>query len=437
MGFNRLPPEILLRICELLCDDCQGWWDGKEPTPVYSFLQDPYTSLRALSLVCKSIGYIAQRVLHRHFGYGLRDDSKSIVQLCRTVSNNPNLARELRWVDLSLPDCDTAPEEVVEGWLPETINKLSHHLVNGGEGIPDMPLLIALILLQAPNIERLEDDRNSLHLTFEDVIRDHTLPPRLKQLRLGSSIHVINDLITVDLSWDRVGGFINNLKELESLIIYCPLASGVDERISFESLRALRLRGFHMPPKDLENLLSRIPNLETFGFNRIYHRNYEMPEPATGPEILRVLVKRNDTLRRLELNMSCTHDNVKALLELTKLEELRMGLGASHRNHYSRGRAIGKQYFKSIMPPSLRKLHLVVYKTETFEETSDALMTYISSTYRQSPDDQRLQMVHINPPEYSTCWAADQEDAFQQGCQLWAKNGTLVFEHDWTQWYCR
>ncbi|RSL45590.1 hypothetical protein CEP53_010695 [Fusarium sp. AF-6] len=442
MGFNRLPPEILFHICELFCYHCQGWWYEKEPPPNYYRLKDPYTSLRALSLVCKSIGYIAQRVLHHHFGYALGHNSKYIVQLCRTVSNNPNLARELRWADLSLPDCDTAPEDGVEGWLPETINKLSSHLINGGEGIPDMPLLAAIILLQAPNLKRLEDNRECLDSAFDRlnhdaVIRDHALPPNLKQLRLGAFINVYssNDSTAVDLSWKGFGGFINTFKKLESLIIYRPLVLGVDKRLSFQSLRALRLHGFQMPLEYFENLISRIPNLKTFGFKQVFYRNYEMPEAATGPEILGVLAKRNDTLRRLELNMSCTHDNVKALLELTKLEELKMGMGAHDPTDYSRGRAIGKQYFKSIMPPSLRKLHLIVYKKKTFEETSDALMTYISSTYRQSPDDQRLQMVHINPPPCST-WAADQEDAFQQGCQLWTKNGTLVFKHDWSQWGC-
>ncbi|RSL80422.1 hypothetical protein CEP51_006591 [Fusarium floridanum] len=434
MGFNRLPPEIIFHICELFCDHCHGsWYENGPPSELFQ-LEDPYTSLRALSLVCKSIGYIAQRVLHHHFGY-TRAGKEAMAKLCRTISSNPELARELRWADLTWWSTGSiVPKDIVGGWLPETINKLSPYLLNGGEGISDDDFLTAIILLQAPNLERLEDNRERLvsafdRLNHDAVIRDHALPPNLKQLSLGRFVNAYYrfESVAVDLSWEGLGGFINTFKKLESLIIHCPLAEGVDERLSFQSLRALQLHGFKLPLEDFENLISRIPNLETFRFSRQNFSNVYMLEHPTGPEILGVLAKRNDTLRRLELHISCTHEDVTALKELTNLEELKMGLGASHRRDYSRGMPIGKQYFKSIMPPSLRKLHLMVYKTVTFEEASDALITYISSTYRQSPNDQRLQMVHINLSWHRRDWAAWQEDTIQRGCQLWAKNGTLVF----------
>ncbi|RSL64477.1 hypothetical protein CEP54_004720 [Fusarium duplospermum] len=434
MGLQDLCPEILFQICELFCEHCQGGgeWFG---------LDDPRKSLLALSLVCKSLGPIAQGVLHHHFGFG-ETTSKSIAQFCRTISNNPELAKALRWADLSSCMEETAPKDVVEGWLPETIKKFSHHLLDGGNGMRDKALLAAIILLQAPNLEYLEDGKGGCKSAFDvlshgAVIRYHALPPNLKGLRLGSYTNAanLNDTTMIDLSWDRLGRFINALEKLEALVIHCPLASGVDQRLSFQSLRCLCLREFHMPLADLKNLISRIPNLEQFGIFRLPCHNYSMPTPATGPQILEALAQRNDTVRRLGLDMSCTHDDVKALRELTNLEELTMILGSSDHTPYGSHRRtdISKQALVSIMPPSLRKLHVFVLKKEGFEEASDALLTYIPSTYRQSPDDQRLQMVRIDLTHHPKDWSARQEDIIQQGCQQWANNGTLVFDTEGVQ----
>lgn len=235
MGLQDLSPEILFQICELFCEHCQGEWYGLRQPPKWWGLVNPRSNLLALSLVCTSIGSVAQQVLHHHFGYDVRH-SKSLAQLCRTISNNPELAKSLRWANLSSYGSDEAPLDVVQGWLPETIDKFSHHLLDGGTWIPDKNLLTAIILLQAPNLEKLDDNgcryKAAFHFLDHDaVIRDRALPPNLKNLRLGTIPYDRHERVMMDLSWDGLGGFIDTLNKLESLDVWCPLASRIDERL--------------------------------------------------------------------------------------------------------------------------------------------------------------------------------------------------------------
>ncbi|KAI8721236.1 hypothetical protein NCS52_00570600 [Fusarium sp. LHS14.1] len=440
MGLEDLCPEILFQICELFCEHCQGEWYLTKQPPEWWGLVNPRSSLLALSLVCKSIGSVAQQVLHHHVGY-VDKYNQSKAKFCRTISNNPELAKSLRWANLSLSRSDKVPEEVVQGWLQEAINKFSHHLLGGGKRIQYKQLLKAIILLQAPNLEQLDDDsdcyKGAFHFLDHDaVIRDRALPPNLKNLRLGPTTYNIHGMTMVDISWDGIGGFIDTLNKLESLDVCNPLGSRIDERLSFDSLRTFQLREFLMPRQDLERLLSCMPKLEEFDTTRLFDGDGDLPKPATGPEILEVLAGRNDTLRRLELDMSCTHDNVEQLQHLTNLEELKIILGKSAHAAYRQRQRIDEQFFIRTMPPSLRKLHINRFHGRTmFEEASEALMTYISSTYRDSPQDQRLRMVQVDMQGEPRDWAVCQRDTFQQGCQEWAKNGTLVFDIDVFDWH--
>lgn len=432
MGLADLCPEILFQICELFCEHCQGEWYGSRPPPEWWRFFNPHSTLLALSLVCKSIGPIAQRVLHHHFGHGITSYDTTAL-FCRTISSNPELAKDLRWADLSRLIRSETLEDIVEGWLPNDINKLSRHLLHGGQGIPYVDLLTATILLQAPNLEHLEDQGGSgreacKFLNWDAVVRDGALPPDLKHLCLRSCTYgsIPNRKVWMDLSWDGIGAFIEAFKELESLTVHFPLASGVDERLSFQSLRVLRLYEFYLPAKDFEKLISLMPHLEEFAISRLANFS-RSPSPATVPEILQTLAQRNNSLRRLELDISCTHDDVWLLNGLTNLEELEMVLGRNEVTvHRHRGR-ISKQAFVGIMPPSLRKLHFHSYEMRAFERAKDALMTYISSTCRERPDDQRLRTVHFDVAWKSESWEARQRDIFQQECQEWAKNGTLTF----------
>ncbi|EEU39858.1 uncharacterized protein NECHADRAFT_79501 [Fusarium vanettenii 77-13-4] len=438
MGLQDLSPEILFQICELFCEHCRGEEHGMEQPPEWWGLANPRSNLLALSLVCRSIGSVAQQVLH-HFGY-MEYHRESKAKFCRTISNNPELAKSLRWVNLSSYGSDEAPLDIVQGWLPETIDKLSHHLLDGGTWIPDKNLLNAIILLQAPNLERIDDDGSHHKAAFnfldhDAVIRDRALPPNLKYLRLGYAFTYHLRGTIMDLSWDMLGGFIDSFNKLESLHVYYPLASGIDKRLSFDSLRTLQLDQSFMPRKDLERLLSCMPKLEEFAITRLFDGNSDFPEPATGPEILEVLAGRNDTLRRLELDMSCTYDHVENLRALTNLEELKIRLGESRHTAYRYRQRIDKQFFIRIMPPSLRKLHIDFFdKEKMFEEASDGLMTYILSTYRENPQDQRLRMVQVDMQRLPKHWQVCQRDAFQQGCHEWAKNGTLAFGIELFDW---
>ena len=169
--FKISPPETLFQICELFCEHCQGKWYKEGPPPEWWGFDNPRNPLLALSLVCKSIKPFAQRVLHHHFGYG-QTYHKVIAQFCRTISNNPELAKDLRWADLSSFGRICAPTDVVKGWLPETITKLSRYLLHDQLAIAREDLLATIILLQAPNLERLDDVGKYDRAVFKFLRRD-------------------------------------------------------------------------------------------------------------------------------------------------------------------------------------------------------------------------------------------------------------------------
>lgn len=105
-------------------------------------------------------------------------------------------------------------------------------------------------------------------LNHDAVILDRALPSNLKSLCLGRSNGIADNKIMMDISWDGVGGFIKTFNSLESLTVYCPLASGVDERLSFQSLHTLRLHEFYMqflgqntPPNERVSDSATVPEI--------------------------------------------------------------------------------------------------------------------------------------------------------------------------------
>lgn len=423
MGLQALPPEILLQICELFCEHCQkNWLRSGSPIDLWRCERDfPRKHLLKLSLVCKSLRPFAQRVLHHHFGF-VEYGTAHLALFCRTICNKPELGKYLRWAELSARPNVPELEGIVQGWLPKAVDKFSRHLSNGAQELPVKSFLAPLVLLQAPNLEHLY--YNGFELQTHDAgIRSGALPSNLKSINMGgTNPFAYNEIM--DLSWDGVEGFIETFNNLGLLSVHHAIAPSIDERISFQSLHTLRLYKFIMPREDLENLISHMPKLEEF---RMYRNYWGLFKCATTPEILHVLAQRNDTLRRLELRISCTHDNVALLKTLTKLEELEIMVGNTWHAEYSHRTTTSKQALIGIMPPSLRKLTVFPGDPNGLEEASDALMTYISSTYRENPHDQRLQTVHFDFLNFGSEWSHRQRDTFRQGCQEWAKNGILVF----------
>lgn len=75
MKIQNLQREIIFLICESICPHCQklykDWPDvgcTGEIAPPPAAKERRQTVLN-LSFICKRWGYIAQKVLHHHFGY--------------------------------------------------------------------------------------------------------------------------------------------------------------------------------------------------------------------------------------------------------------------------------------------------------------------------------------------------------------------------------
>ncbi|KAL6356013.1 hypothetical protein LRP88_09598 [Fusarium phalaenopsidis] len=105
-------------------------------------------------------------------------------------------------------------------------------------------------------------------------------------------------------------------------------------------------------------------------------------DTATVSDICEVLTLRKDTLR-----------------ELDNLEELKIWAGPALEARSELHR-LDSQALVRALPPSLQKLHVKLAYTG-LDMAGEALMTYISSTYRESPEEQKLKQVYFDVYEES------------------------------------
>ncbi|RMJ15400.1 hypothetical protein CDV36_004928 [Fusarium kuroshium] len=309
MSLTDFSSEILLQICEELCPHCQEK-HMEIPRPDWWRRDSSRRGLLSLLLVNKKIGAIAQRVLYHHFGYVEKDQNPDdLVRFCLTICAKPELGKCLRWANLS---CSRV--EVNYDMTQEYFDR----------GNP-RSALATLILLQAPNLERLDDDV-----------------------------------------------------------------------------------------------------LEEFAHFYVGLRARHRQDAATVSDICQVLAQRKDTLRRLLLDASCTTDNIDHLRELDNLEELKICAGPILERQRGTDR-LQPYALASIMPPSLKKLH-VKSKMPGLDRAGEALITYIQSTYRESPDEQKLKHVYFDVYEEPDRTYFPFRGKLERTCRDWIKNGTVVFK---------
>ncbi|KAI8678892.1 hypothetical protein NCS55_00611700 [Fusarium keratoplasticum] len=156
-------------------------------------------------------------------------------------------------------------------------------------------------------------------------------------------------------------------------------------------------------------------------------------DTATVSDICEVLTLRKDTLRRVMLDASCTTDDIHALRELDDLEELKIWAGPALEPQSELYR-LDSQALVRALPPSLQKLHVIsAYTGLTL--AGEALMTYISSTYRESSEQQKLKQVYFDIYEESARRYSPFKQLLELGCQEWTRHGTVVFSARRFAWY--
>lgn len=444
MNLTEFSTEILLQICEEFCHHCQEKHLENPETDSWTRGSSRH-ALLDLSLVNRKIGAIAQRVLHHHCGYVDRySEPEDVVRFCRTICENPELGKCLRWANLSLLEAET-DRDVFPGWLPDAIEAFGHHITLDAHSlVEDWPdsSIAPLIMLQAPNLERIDDDGKEegtclrlLSSEARTAVGDGALLQNLTSAWLGSHLPCLGQFSSPgpDLSWWALGCLLSSLPKLHTLTLYCPMFSSPDEQLSLQHVRVLRISHFFMPRDDFERLISGTPMLEEFAHFYLALPAVHRGDTATVSDICEALTMRKDTLRRVILGASCTTDDIQALRGLDNLEELKIWAGP-FLEAQSELDILNPLSPERALPPSLQKLH-VKSTTPGLTLACEALLMYIEGTYRESPEEQKLKNVFFDVYDEPAREYLPFKNSFGTRCHNWLKHGTVVFSVKRFDWY--
>ncbi|KAF5625525.1 hypothetical protein F25303_11329 [Fusarium sp. NRRL 25303] len=375
MDLQSLDAALIYIICENFCLHCHEGHGDHQAFPSVSAAQASnakalrYTIV-SLSTVCKSWVYIAQKTLHQHFGFSEVTPQVEVL-FCRTLSENPELAKQVKQVMLRYiyPD-DTRAEE---DWLIKSLNKFSNILNLPGEDyniIGWEPFIGALILLQTPNLQYLETIAEDLfHILdkFRKPLSNHrnNLPQRLKHLdfknKTARQTVFRNPL---DMSEGSIGGFIAALPNLQSLEAVNPCRRTLRDPLQLRNIRHVALRSTILSKEALRLLVS-----------------------ATGPLVI------SNTLKWLVAVPVHTAFNFTAGTRFLNVQYMRMTLEDIWLP-VPDDDIRDDQLLVRGLPPRLERVQFDAAEN-ILEDLLDSVITYIQSSYRKDPNDQVLKTVHI------------------------------------------
>ncbi|KAF4976753.1 hypothetical protein FZEAL_6632 [Fusarium zealandicum] len=458
MNLQDLQPELILQICENLCQHClekhsnlpryEIWDRNPEASPCRQ-------ALVSLSLVSKRVGAIAQTVLYHHFGF-LEQSPLAPFYFCRTISENPNLARKIRLLYTThvpeMPDIEEA-----RNWLPGVLDKFKKQLdfpplPQGVENIFDNTypssryLIPALILFQVPRLEHIYVAGRGNWAMFNMIDRKAMLigdflPKGVKSLGVGAlGLHDTGTewKKSLDISEKGAGRFLAAFNRLSALCLHSPTGSITIARPSLDNVRTLRLSESALTIEQLRDLIQTTKCLEEFAYQQAIYNSSDTQAAISSQAILEVLADRKETLRRVILYVGWRNDPVVSAKCLTGLEELKVNGDALRnmlqllQNHED----LKHDALIDVFPPSIHTLHLDI-ACRSFRYMQEAIASYIESTYRSSPVEQKLKRVvihyrhletlrHNGPTQRVTEELIEVFRAFfQNRCQRWLRNGTL------------
>ncbi|KAF5578929.1 hypothetical protein FPANT_9801 [Fusarium pseudoanthophilum] len=446
MDPQNLDAALIYIICENFCLHCHEGPGDLQDFPSVSAAQGAdakvlrYT-LVSLSTLCKSWGYIAQKILHHHFGFSETTPLAEVL-FCRTLYENPELAKQIKqaFVRYIYPDDIRAEED----WPVKSLNRLSG--IIGPPGAEPITtgwerFIGALVLLQTPNLEYLETIAKDLSQILDKFskplsIHENRFPQRLKSLNIkNKTARETIFLNPLDLSEGSIGGFIAALPNLQSLEAMNPNRRTLRDPLKFRNVRHIALRSTILSQEALRLLISATGPLESFLYVGAYCFGAEF---CSIQDICEILALRKNTLKALIAVPAHTAYEFTAGARLLNVRYMRMALEDIWLPVID-DEIRDDQILVRGLPPCLEAVTFDAAEN-ILEDLLDAVITYIQSSYRKDPNDQVLKIVNIVVYMESDREKMEQSPdsihnsavkLIEEKCGNFLKNGMVVLRAFW------
>ncbi|KAM0230931.1 hypothetical protein ACHAP5_011252, partial [Fusarium lateritium] len=333
-GLRELPAELLHQTFELLCQHCAEKhldtpriedWDQDQK------IKEDRRCLLNLSVTCAKWGYIAQQVLHHHFGF-LETRYEQQTSFCRTICGNPELGRQLRVAKFRKPKIFLLTRPA-EDWIAEPFTKYSNFISCPTSSIMNClaweAYAVPLILLQAPNLEHIALHGLKDWLVFKDfnirnVTQARALPQNLKSMSLGGQHQMIlpEHDEQVMIQDTLMSLLFATFEKLQMLTISKPHLDLLYKPPPLQNLRSLRLFNVAIVEDKLRPLVDGAESLEEFIFWEM-SRAELAPLPCVTPDGVFSILSRKSTLKRVIVQMTATPVAFADDQQLIKPETLR------------------------------------------------------------------------------------------------------------------
>ncbi|KAF4490300.1 hypothetical protein FAGAP_10930 [Fusarium agapanthi] len=454
-----LPREILYQIFEHFCLHCQEKNSVSHEKILNNKKDENRRALLSLSKTCNSWGCVAQNILHHYFKHS---DDKRQIRFCRTICENPELGNQLQ-VAILEQNAGVDHKLFVEScWFEESMTRYGHllrisplDLKRSAASWGDF--IAPIILLRATNLKHLavHGPRNPLifqRFSMEAVIRNRALSTKLESLSVGQqNIVSLGDLepkVQTDLN--TLGRFLIKLENLVTLSISRPDFESLPEKLPLQKLRRLRIGNACLSKHSLQRLINSTETLEEFVYREIEDAGEsQITRLVTSHEIFEMLLPMKDTLKRVVLRMYSSERPPTAMAQLVRLQQLRVNAGVLCDIPTMRNNRLDfvKDALLDVFPPNLQTLCLDHSHTDA-PRYREALGCYISSTYREFPQKQKLREVTLHfvdkaypNPEPRTIPVvrptnADEEELLRRECSSsWLANGRINTTIEPFLWY--
>ncbi|CZR40254.1 uncharacterized protein FPRO_05154 [Fusarium proliferatum ET1] len=333
MLIQNLQREIIFLICENICPHCHKLYEDWPAVGRTVEIPSPPTAkehrqtIFSLSFVCKRWGYIAQKVLHHHFGY-FETHPRAEFLFCRTLSENPELGKHVKMARIR--QISAYDWSLDEEWLAKSLNKLSGVLdFPEASSLPDISqwgeFIAPLILLQVPTLDKLSMQNGHLN----NIMRKFRTLFVGKQCVIPRSITTLNvtplknnGIYTggsLDLSEACMGRLLSASPGIRDMFIFNPDPQSLRSRLSLSNLRTLTLYSnfSHFGQEELRLFLSFTGSLEIFTYYGLYFNG------VTLQDICELLISKKHSLKSLHLEASEKSQYFTAAKSLTNVSEMR------------------------------------------------------------------------------------------------------------------
>ncbi|KAG9505308.1 hypothetical protein J7337_002275 [Fusarium musae] len=198
------------------------------------------------------------------------------------------------------------------------------------------------------------------------------------------------------------------LENLQTLSISRPDFASLPENLPLQKLRRLRIGNASLSKSGLQRLINNTGKLEEFVYREVEDTGWSQATRTrlvTSQEIFEMLLPMKDTLKRVVLKIWNSERPPTAMAQLVKLQQLRVNAGVLcdistlRRNTQD----LAKNALLNVFPPNLQTLCLDHSHTDA-PRYREALGSYISSTYRGPPQEQKLKETkHIQIQHRGQC----------------------------------